>query len=105
MALSSSRTTTGGTMPRSKKKTKTTAEPMTVGEALQESPIAETLKNQETKAQPEPDPHKQAVASFERQREREQAVGLAPFPPRADLPPQQTEVVTSPEKPERPVKT
>ena len=92
-------------MPRSKKKTKTTAEPMTVGEALQESPIAETLKNQETKAQPEPDPHKEAVATFERQREREQAADLAPLPPRADLPPPQTEVVTSPTRPDRPVKS
>jgi hypothetical protein len=96
-------------MPRKKKKDPQAitpgAEPTTVAAALEQSPIAETIASHE--AQPEPDRtdhHKEAVATFERQREREQAVDLVPLPPRADLPPPQTEIVTSPAKPDRPVK-
>src|SRR5262249_4233377 len=72
--------------------------------ALEKSPVADVVASHEAKPE-QPDSHKEAVASFQRQREREQTVDLAPLPPRADLPPPQTEVVTSPEKTDRPVKS
>lgn len=47
-----------------------TAEPQTVAAVLEKSPIAAIIAEHEAK----PDPHAEAVASFQRQREREQAV-------------------------------
>ncbi len=58
-------------MPRKKKQTPA-SEPQTVAAVLEQSPIAAILADHETKSQL--DPQTEAVAAFQRQREREQAV-------------------------------
>jgi hypothetical protein len=56
-------------MPR-KKRVKESSEPVAVAEILEQSPVAAIIAEHEAK----PDTHAEAVTSFQRQREREQAV-------------------------------